>query len=283
MGRSTEVASAAIAIAQVIFSSITIYRTRGDQIEKYGYAAYGLSVYPYALMSLANLIKLAICGRYPFLYVLRTATLVEAEKKGRVFEGAVGNLGVNHGKSDEVVNDSQHDPEVNRGKSDEVINDSQHDSEVNREKSGEVVNDSQHDELIAAFSEPPYWFLSLPSFRPLGDYRGRKWIVPVIGSLIFVIAAVSHPVFVQLVSGFNRGQSTRAQRAWMLGWLITNGVSALVNLVSPEISSGKYRKVKSILAPRGGLFVYSAYVFAIGGFVNVGGMLRAESYQLCNI
>ena len=262
MGGSTEVASAVIAIAQVIFSSITIYRTRGDQIERYGYAAYGLSVYPYALMSLANLVKLAVCGRYPFLYVLRTATLVEAEENGGVFEGAVGNFGVNRRKSDEVVNDSQHDSEVNRG------------------KSGEVVNDSQHDELIAAFSEPPYWFLSLPSFRPLGDYRGRKRIVPVIGSLIFVIAAVSHPVFVQLVSGFNRGQSTRAQRAWMLGWLITNGVSALVNLVSPETSSGIYKRTR---APIGNLFVYSTCIFAIGGFVNVGGMLRAESYQLCNI
>ena len=51
MGRSAEVASAVVAIAQVIFSSITIYRARGDQIEKYGYAAYGLSAYPYALMS----------------------------------------------------------------------------------------------------------------------------------------------------------------------------------------------------------------------------------------
>ena len=200
MGRSTEVASAAIAIAQVIFSSITIYRTRGDQIEKYGYAAYGLSVYPYALMSLANLIKLAICGRYPFLYVLRTATLVEAEKNGGVFEGAVGNLGVNRGKSDEVV------------------------------------DDSQHDELIAAFSEPPSWVSPFRAFRPLGDYRNHKRIVPIIGSFILVIAIISQPVFVLLVSGFNRGQSTRTQRIWMLGWLIANGVSAVINLVSGEFS-----------------------------------------------
>ena len=200
MGRSTEVASAAIAIAQVIFSSITIYRTRGDQIEKYGYAAYGLSVYPYALMSLANLIKLAICGRYPFLYVLRTATLVEAEKNGGVFEGAVGNLGVNRGKSDEVV------------------------------------DDSQHDELIAAFSEPPSWVSPFRAFRPLGDYRTHKRIVPIIGSFILVIAIISQPVFVLLVSGFNRGQSTRTQRIWMLGWLIANGVSAVINLVSGEFS-----------------------------------------------
>ena len=282
MGGSTEVASAVIAIAQVIFSSITIYRTRGDQIERYGYAAYGLSVYPYALMSLANLVKLAVCGRYPFLYVLRTATLVELEveleeaKKNvlrtatlveleeaeKACKGAVGNLEVNRGKSNEVVNDSKHGPEVNGG------------------KSGEVVNDPQRGELMADLSEPPSWVSPFPMFRPLGDYRNRRRIVPIIGSLIFVIAAVSHPVFVQLVSGFNRGQSTRAQRAWMLGWLITNGVSALVNLVSLETSSGILEKIS---VPKGNSFVYSTYIFAIGGFVTVGGMLRAESYHLCNI
>ena len=44
-------------------------------------------------MSLANLIKLLACGRYPYAYVLRTATLAEAEKDGGVFEGAVGPQG----------------------------------------------------------------------------------------------------------------------------------------------------------------------------------------------
>ena len=286
MGRSAEVASAVVAIAQVIFSSITIYRARGDQIEKYGYAAYGLSAYPYALMSLANLIKLAVCGRYPFLYVLRTATLVEAEKNGGVFEGAVGNL------------------------------------EVNRGESGEVVNGSQHDEPTAVFSEPPSWVSPFRSFRPLGDYRNHRWIVPIIGSLIFVLAIISHPVFVLLVSGFNRGQSTRAQRIWMLGWLIANEVSAVVGLVASEsapmektvqtISSNPLntsqplnmsqmlntlqtldisqmqaylsRMLRSFLGVLVvSVSVYPAYVFAIGGFVTVGRMLRAESYQLCNI
>ena len=250
MGQFTEVASAIVAIAQVIFSSITIYRTRGDQIEKYGYAAYGLSVYPYALMSLANLIQWAVCGRYPFLYVLRTATLVEAEKKGGVFEGAVGNL------------------------------------EIYREESD------------AAFSEPPSWVSPFPAFRPPGDYRNYKRIVPIIGSLIFVIAVISHPVFVLLVSGFNPGQSTRAQRVWMLGWLIVNELSGVVGLV--VMGNSQTLEIKAIrshlrnksyplqtLAFLGvwvvAVLVDSVYVFAIGGFVTVGKMLRAESYQLCNI
>ncbi|KAF9458545.1 hypothetical protein BDZ94DRAFT_1325423, partial [Collybia nuda] len=45
-----------IALAQLMFSSITIYQARGDQLDRYGYAAFGLSVFPYTLMSLVNLI-----------------------------------------------------------------------------------------------------------------------------------------------------------------------------------------------------------------------------------
>ena len=245
MGRYTGVASAVIAIAQVIFSSITIYRTRGDQIEKYGYTAYGLSVYPYALMSLANLIQLAVCGRYPFAYVLRTTTLVEAEKIGGVFEGAVGNLKVNHGEGDEVVNDSEHiDP-------------------------------------MAVFSEPPSWlkFISPPWLRPLGDYRNHQWIAPITGSLITVIAIISQPVFVFLSSGFNHGQSTLAQRIWMSGWLIANEVSVVVGWASANTDIERFHWRILVV----GISILSVFIFAIGGFVTVGGMLRAESHQLCNI
>ena len=127
------------------------------------------------------------------------------------------------------------------------------------------------------------------------------WIAPIIGSLIFVFAIISHPVFKMLVSGFNRGQSTRAQRIWMLGWFSTNGLSAVFILVSSEISSmerpasAASSYLLNMLTPCSGsrvggmlrlvypMLVYATYVFAIGGFVTVGKMLRAESYQLCNI
>ena len=196
--RSKELASAFVGIAQVIFASITIYRARGDQIEKYGYAAYGFSVYPYLLMSLANLIKLAVCGRYPYAYVLRTATLAEAEKNGGVFEGAVGNP---------------------------------------REDSKAVDGGGS-----MGFSDPPLWIkYPLLWFKPTGYYKGYWRIVPTIGILIVFIAIISQPLFVFLLSGFNArritrglkiwtpkaGQSTRAQRIWMLGWLVVNVYSCL--------------------------------------------------------
>ena len=54
-------------------------------------------------MSVADLIKLGVCGRYPYAYVLRTATFVGAEGNGGVFEGAVGKLGVNHGEDGKMA------------------------------------------------------------------------------------------------------------------------------------------------------------------------------------
>ena len=282
--RSKELTSAAVGIVQIIFASITIYRARGDQIEKYGYAAYGFSVYPYLLMSLANLIKLLICGRYPYAYVLRTATLAEAEKDGGVFEGAVGNP----------------------------------------REDGRAVDDSQGGGSMG-LSDPPFWIKSGPlRFEHAGYYKGYWWIVPTIDGLILLIAILSQPLFVFLLSGFNArntqgqkiltpkaGQSTRAQRIWMLGWL---GVNMDSCIAAYFIASGRRRwRGRGAERERGSeswdergsergsergderfnwviwadflidyLFFFLAYVFAFGGFVTVGGMLHAEiSYQPC--
>lgn len=55
---------------QVVFGVITLYRTRGLQIERFGYAAYGLTVFPYALMSLINLCANILQPDYPAMYIV---------------------------------------------------------------------------------------------------------------------------------------------------------------------------------------------------------------------
>ena len=143
------------------------------------------------------------------------------------------------------------------------------------------------------FSDPPSWI--------------KQRIVPTIR----FIAIISQPLFVFLLSGFNArritrglkiwtpkaGQSTRAQRIWMLGWLVVNVYSCLR---AHFVASGRGRE-RERGSERGiergderfnwviwaeflldYLFFFLAYVFAFGGFVTVGGMLHAESsYQPC--
>jgi hypothetical protein len=82
-----------VSIGQLIYASSTLYRSRGDQIEKYGYAAFGLTVSQYALMSLLNLLGSLVCPQYPTLYLIESTATDEARKiPGTVLEGTVGRL-----------------------------------------------------------------------------------------------------------------------------------------------------------------------------------------------
>ena len=82
----------AIAVAQLIYASVTLYRARGDQIDQYGYAAFGLTVTPYIIMSFLNLVGQIATADYPTLYVVRSDTLEEAARHGGHFDGMVGRL-----------------------------------------------------------------------------------------------------------------------------------------------------------------------------------------------
>ncbi|TFK53268.1 hypothetical protein OE88DRAFT_1733231 [Heliocybe sulcata] len=93
LSKSSSWLQTSVSIAQLIFSTVTLYRTRGSQINRYGFAAFGLSVFPYTLMSFVNLFGSIILGDYPYMYVLRTEVLKEAgRREGAVFDGCIGYL-----------------------------------------------------------------------------------------------------------------------------------------------------------------------------------------------
>jgi len=79
-------------IIQLGYSCVTLYRVRGDQLELYGYAAFGLTVIPYAVMSIVNLIANIVTPDYPFLYMVRSDVMKELENKGYCFDGTVGTI-----------------------------------------------------------------------------------------------------------------------------------------------------------------------------------------------
>ncbi|KAK3376399.1 putative pogo transposable element [Lasiosphaeria ovina] len=89
-----------VAIVQLAFALVTLYRTRGDQITMYGYAAFGLTVAQYAWMSLLNLIGSLVCPNYPSIFVVESQTLkdlrarIEAagETASYPLSGTVGEL-----------------------------------------------------------------------------------------------------------------------------------------------------------------------------------------------
>jgi hypothetical protein len=88
-----------VSLAQVIFAATTLYQTRGDQLIRYGYAAFGLTVTPYALMSVINLLGSLLCPEYPALYLVESEAMDDARRKhGGVFTGTVKGLDIDMDK-----------------------------------------------------------------------------------------------------------------------------------------------------------------------------------------
>ncbi|KAF6818871.1 nacht domain protein [Colletotrichum musicola] len=65
----------AASLVQLVFAVMTLYRTRGNQIERYGYAAFGLTVVPYAWMSVINLLGNLLSPQYDTAFIVGSATL----------------------------------------------------------------------------------------------------------------------------------------------------------------------------------------------------------------
>lgn len=86
------VSKAAISFLQGAWSSIVLYKTRGDQIDRYGFAAFGLTVAPYAVMSTVNLLANLVTPTYPAMFMIRTPAMEEAEHEGGFFEGHIGDV-----------------------------------------------------------------------------------------------------------------------------------------------------------------------------------------------
>ncbi len=76
-----DLAKGLIAISQTLYASATLYRAKGDQIKQYGFAAFGLTVSPYLIMSIVNLISTLLTPDYPTAYLVRSDAMVEASKR----------------------------------------------------------------------------------------------------------------------------------------------------------------------------------------------------------
>ena len=89
---SYSIPKAVIAIVQLGYATMTLYQSKGNQIEHYGYAAFALTVIPYAIMSLINLLANALTPDYQALYLVGSNVMDEAIQRGCRFDGVVGRL-----------------------------------------------------------------------------------------------------------------------------------------------------------------------------------------------
>lgn len=81
-------------VGQILSAVASIYKAHvsGGQIATYGYAAYSLTVIPYALMTAVNLLALLLTPNYPAIYMIESSIMDEARRRGGLFGGTVGIL-----------------------------------------------------------------------------------------------------------------------------------------------------------------------------------------------
>ncbi|KDQ51952.1 hypothetical protein JAAARDRAFT_210755 [Jaapia argillacea MUCL 33604] len=273
----------AISVAQLVYSCVTIYRTRGDQLDRYGYAAFGLSVFPYTFMSLANFVCVGLAGEYSSVYVLRTAIAKEVEGRGGTISGAVGVCDAGNPADEREHVDGTEEAAYwakftratisMKGESyEDHIGQRKEDDDW---KSKGDVEDSEEDDdsllqrilvitvngVTRKFKYRPgrsadYVFeissIANQNRIPEGGFvyslssRGTWALVG--GIFVGIIGALILPyVVIDALSGFKARKSTFAERAWMMAWLSSGQLSFLIfgffGIMMPHFSPTSWRAV----------------------------------------
>jgi hypothetical protein len=251
-----------IALFQTVYASSVLLGTRGDQIERYGYAAFGLTVTPYVVMSIVNLVGSITTPEYRAVYMVRNYVMDEAAKRmGGRFEGMVGYLDDVHGEDTVEV----------------LFKVDQTGKTSLRELSGpqskiqdwQAVSHQPVLNIAEAQKHPPSF--ALPGRPAVGNelsdigparYKVLGYSLLVALVTIGVVGSLSH---------FQPGStSTAAQRVWTMLWSsvgIFMGTLGHMGMIGWDVDEGSQPTIATVILPFYG-------VPAIGGFVVVGQMLK---------
>ncbi|KAI4214735.1 MAG: hypothetical protein LQ351_002811 [Letrouitia transgressa] len=272
---------AIIAIIQTIIASIALYRSRGDQIEYYGYASFGLTLFPYILMSIINLITAVVIPDYPKVFIVSSRASELAIAKGGFIEGTVGRL---------YEPDSEPGPEL-LSKPPES-NDNAPTGSTYPEGEGQqpvdITATEEKDHGTRSEMQKALRVSSPSNNSPSVMVRNHSGSRYTKLSGIFVVSVVFGAISIGangILSHFHGNHSSTAQRVWTMMWLVFGIVYGPVS----EMGTSQRWFMETtdnleLLESRG---FFLALVFhmgvlttpAIGGFAVVGQMLK--DYGTC--
>jgi hypothetical protein len=340
-----------IAIGQVLFAISTLYQSRGNQLSRFGYVAFGLTVTPYAVMSVWNGIAGLCCPQYTESYLVGSKILEEAQRRGGVFTGLVGILQENDSPYTipETVSDfsivgqsasfhqdqsgrlqlemkysdlkeSQQTDEDQLGAAPTEISSEQDlarpkkiaDAKIDGTNLGPIeietgIRDNQLDPaklnssiLLIPISNPVRVARASTCKQPI--LQGIKWsnsalewnldfkgdtrllgtkLVPIL-VLSYFVSAIPFAI-IGALSRYEKGESTYAQRVWIMAWLcIGGGHSLAVPILLMLLDSFRF-----CLPPFWLLVVKNIFRFFILGAAPIGGFVVAAlmmtSYGSCTV
>ena len=244
-----------VAIAQLLYAIFTLYRSRGNQIDTYGYASFGLTVISYAIMSLINLIANVVTPEYPAIYMVRSEIMNEAEARGRITGGDprgifIGTVGI----MDELKDDPLQFEDVYRI--------------PNQLSVGVRFQDPGNLQQLPIEAEEE---VRVPRLgRYIVKQRSVSNICYLISACLVGILAFAAPY--AIIGGWTRfaaGESTQSQRSWLMAWLVCGQLFGMLmgySLHDLEGGSALWLGVVIVWGFCGG-------IPAFAGFIVVGRML----------
>ncbi|KAJ7442121.1 hypothetical protein FB451DRAFT_1190675 [Mycena latifolia] len=241
--------------AQAMYAIYTLYMARGDQISRYGYTAFGLTVLPYAVMSTINLLGALVTPEFDEMYLVESDTLLEARAvPGARFEGVVGRLLP-------AAEDLPTTPRLCENVFSGVVERDAGSDSLRIEVAGyefDLVRDHPN-------SEGP--MVQIPACGKFQRFKNDKldlpsgWPRPPVSST---------SVFISYMGQY----FTRFQRVWIPVWLVAGafygGITTWMQFQFPSSQVGSASKVAVLLI---------GSVPAIGGFWAVGQMLMQYERQ----
>ena len=264
---SHNVLKCTISILQIIFASLTLYRTQGAQINRFGYAAYGLTVIPYAIMSLINLIANITTPDYPYLYLIRSEVMEEAVSRGARFDGIIGKTVMpdDRGQSHDLpITTVGADPDKHvRTPSIEGFQDNLATGvEICFWDPGDLEGDVKNNPTVTVPAAGQY------VFKPhAASVTHRENLAGVVG----MVAVLAPWAIIGGLTMFERGDSTAVQRGWVLSWLVCGEVFGVC--LGYLFSYGEYLLPRQWKVRDKVLLVVICAVPVVGGAVVVGQML----------
>ena len=294
-----------VAIAQVVNAAFTLYKSRGNQIAQYGFAAFGLTVTPYLVMSILNLLAQIATPDFPLFYMIHSAQMDEARRRGGMFDGVIGTL-VPLNSQDPMYrvksakrldNDGQLSTKAVLERMSSANVETPQASKSTHAQSTVAVEDKERPSLSPDTNLEDWQRMIFPSCDPFVRTGSRKhWYPETQRPLIMTTGA---PIIIGLVSllvngclsKFQYGHSTSIQRGWTMSWLIFGMASGalamilhrvitlLVNLAGEVLEAVALVILWVMACLIMLLLVGIACAPAIGGFVTVGLMLK--DYGIC--
>lgn len=282
-------------ITQTVSGGYSLFKARGSQIERYGYAAFGLTVVPYIVISIVNLIGSLLTSEYETVYLVHSSIMDEMIERGGKVDGVVGSIDVPPGDEKDLFLTKGEERIEFEGKNikfefddNDTVRCHSLDAHagiletyyVSPYEPPKPVSKPKQNVRLPKWCKIPYWMLS--SRKPPEDIGGPNVSIPSYPAftqlsrsryqtmldllcMFLALAAISAPyIVISVLTRWKANDSSSVQQNFTLTWIVCGQIQGYM-VGNIEILSARNRALKGLLIVficYGSYFLSGFYVVA---------------------